>query len=288
MIIDSHCHAWEYWPYQEKNSHEPNQIPVPNPETWGNAEQLIYEMDNNNVAKATIVSAQIWHNPENNKYIARSVKQYSDRLYQFADIDSNWSSTYHTDGAADRLGEIKEKFNIIGFTHYLSSEDDGKWLFSEEGLNFFKVASDNKMIASIACSPKHQNSIRKVAERFPELPILCHHMSGINTDYIRKSDINNVLESSKMGNIYLKFSGYNYVIGGDRRWDFPYTDALWIFKEAYQSFGSQMVWGSDFPVVKFSSTYKQALETLNTYCDFISDNDKKKIFGENLYNLINQ
>ena len=88
MIIDSHCHAWEYWPYQEKNSHEPNQIPVPNPETWGNVEQLIYEMDNNNVAKATIVSAQIWHNLENNKYIARSVKQYSDRLYQFADIDS--------------------------------------------------------------------------------------------------------------------------------------------------------------------------------------------------------
>ena len=75
MIIDSHCHAWEYWPYQEKNSHEPNQIPVPNPETWGNVEQLIYEMDNNNVAKATIVSAQIWHNLENNKYIAQSVKR---------------------------------------------------------------------------------------------------------------------------------------------------------------------------------------------------------------------
>ena len=24
MIIDSHCHAWDYWPYQDKNNHEPN------------------------------------------------------------------------------------------------------------------------------------------------------------------------------------------------------------------------------------------------------------------------
>ena len=77
MIIDSHCHAWEYWPYQETNSHEPNQLPVPNPETWGNAEQLIYEMDNNKVDKATIVSAQILHNPNNNNYIANQVNKYN-------------------------------------------------------------------------------------------------------------------------------------------------------------------------------------------------------------------
>ena len=44
MIIDSHCHAWDYWPYQDKNNHEPNQIPVPNPHNWGNIDQLVYEM----------------------------------------------------------------------------------------------------------------------------------------------------------------------------------------------------------------------------------------------------
>ena len=67
MIIDSHCHSWKYWPYQDTNDHEPNQIPVPNPNSWGSLDQLIYEMDNNNIDYATIVSAQIWHNNENNK-----------------------------------------------------------------------------------------------------------------------------------------------------------------------------------------------------------------------------
>ena len=142
MIIDSHCHAWEYWPYQDRNDHEPNQLPVPNPETWGNVEQLIYEMGNNNIDKATIVSAQIWHNPENNKYIANSVNKYKDKLYQFADVDSNWSSTYQMEGAADRLDEISEKLDLVGFSHYIGS-DDGEWLFSEEGLKFFSESFDS-------------------------------------------------------------------------------------------------------------------------------------------------
>ena len=287
MIIDSHCHAWSYWPYQNTNSHEPSQLPVPNPETWGNVEQLIYEMDNNNVDKATIVSAQIWHNPDNNEYISKSVKKYKDRIYQFADFDSNWSKTYHSEGSSERLEKIIEKLDIIGFTHYLG-DDDGSWLYSEEGIKLFKIADKHGLIASIAGAPKHQKSIRKVAEIFPNLPILCHHMSGMNNSNTDLNNINDVLESSKYNNIFLKFSGYNYVIGADRRWDFPYSDALWIYKEAYQKFGSNMVWGSDFPVVKFSSTYKQALEVINKYCDFISEDDKKLILGNNLKKLLKE
>lgn len=63
MIIDSHCHAWEYWPYEP---------PVPDPESRGRIEQLINQMDLNGVQQATIVSAQIEHNPSNNDYIAES------------------------------------------------------------------------------------------------------------------------------------------------------------------------------------------------------------------------
>ena len=287
MIIDSHCHAWEYWPYQETNTHEPKQLPVPNPETWGNVEQLIYEMDNNNIDKATIVSAQIWHNPKNNEYISKCVDKYKDRIFQFADFESNWSDMYQSDGSSDRLEELINNSNIIGFTHYLG-DDDGSWLYSNEGIKLFEVADKNGLIASIAGAPKHQKSIRKVAERFPNLPILCHHMSGMNNLNTNLNNINDVLESSKYNNIFLKFSGYNYVIGSDRRWDFPYEDSMWIYKEAYQKFGSNMVLGSDFPVVKFSSTYKQVFEVINKYCDFISEDDKKLILGENLEKLLKE
>ena len=94
MIIDSHCHAWTYWPYNP---------PVPDPESRGRVEQLLNEMNLHGVDKAVIICAQIDHNPNNNEYIAQVAAQHSDRLYQFPDVDCAWSTTYHTPGAADRL-----------------------------------------------------------------------------------------------------------------------------------------------------------------------------------------
>ena len=286
LIIDSHCHSWKYWPYQQKNNHEPNQMPVPNPETWGNIDQLKYEMKINKIDYATIVSAQIWNNTDNNEYVNESIK-HQKKLFQFIDFDSYWSDTYQTNGALDRLEKIKMSKNLIGITQYLG-EDDGKWLVSTEGRKLFQAINEKKMIVSISCNPRHIKNIRKLAEIFPKMPILLHHMGGMKSSSMNKVENNEVLESSKFKNIFLKFSGYNYVLGEDRRWDFPYNDALWVYKEAYQKFGSNMVWGSDFPVVKFSSTYKQAFEVFNKYCDFMSENDKNLIQGNNLAKLIKE
>ena len=61
MIIDSHCHAWSYWPYLPEPAH---------PEQHGSIETLIHQMDQNGVDKATIVCAQIYRNKTNNDYIS--------------------------------------------------------------------------------------------------------------------------------------------------------------------------------------------------------------------------
>ena len=50
MIIDSHCHAWENWPYDPS---------VPDNLTRGSLDQLVYEMDRNDVDRAMIVCAEI-------------------------------------------------------------------------------------------------------------------------------------------------------------------------------------------------------------------------------------
>ena len=94
MIIDSHTHAWRRWPYQP---------PVPDPESRGIAEQLLWEMDRHGVDKAVLVCARIEHNPDNNDYVAECVRCYPERLVQFADVDCSWTKTYHIPGAASRL-----------------------------------------------------------------------------------------------------------------------------------------------------------------------------------------
>jgi predicted TIM-barrel fold metal-dependent hydrolase len=246
-------------------------------------------MDQNGVDRAVIVCACIDHNPDNNEYIAAEVRQRSDRLYQFADVDCSWWPTYHTPGAAERLAEAADTLPIVGFTHYLKDADDGSWLYSGDGLAFFKVAADRKLIASISCRPHHQSAIRKVAETFPTLPILIHHMGLVRFDpgSPPQAKIEDVLASAALPNIYVKISGFAYA--AELRWDFPYADTLWMVRVLYELFGPQrMCWGSDYPVVRQFMTYRQALEALRTHCRFIPPEEMEWILGKTLARLLEQ
>lgn len=279
MIIDSHCHAWTYWPYAE---------PVPDPETRGRIEQLLYEMDQNGVDRAVLVCARIDHNPGNNEYVAEHVRAQPERLYQFADVDSTWWPTYHTPGAAARLTEAADSLPLAGFTHYLSNDDDGSWLHSEEGLAFFRVADERNLIASISCRPHHHAALRRVAEAFPSLPILVHHLGMVDvTDPPPHHELREVLASARLPNIYLKFSGFYYMT--QTKWAFPFSDTMWVVAALYEHFGPyRMCWGSDYPVVRPNMTYRQAIEALRTHCTFISEADKGWILGKTLARLLEE
>ena len=275
MIIDSHCHAWAYWPYQP---------PVPDPESRGRMEQLLHEMDVNGVDQALLVCAGIDHNPDYNAYVAEEIARAPGRVHQIADIDCVWSETYHTPGAADRLRRLLERFPIAGFTHYLRADDDGAWLHSDEGLAFFTVAAEHKLIASLSCHPHQQPAIRQVAERFPSVPILIHHLGHPKTG--DADQLNQILASAKHDNIYIKVSGYYYGTAGER-WDFPYRDMLDIVRAEYEHYGPhRMCWGSDYPVVRRAMTYRQALEVFRTYCDFVPETEKAWILGGTLEGLL--
>ena len=276
MIIDSHCHAWTRWPYEP---------PVPDDAHRGRVEQLLHEMDVNGVDQAMIVCAQIEHNPENNAYIADMVQQYPDRLHQVADVDCSWSPTYHQPGAADRLMAAVDQWPIKGFTHYLKGDDDG-WFDSDEGIAFFKVAEREKLIASIAGGPQHQAALRRVAERFPSVPIVCHHLAGAKaTEEPPHTHLKEILASAQLPNIYIKLSGFAYC--SHVNWDYPYSDTHWIVRTLYEHFGPyRMCWGSDYPVVRQFMTYRHALEAFRTHCTFVPEADQAWILGKTLGQLL--
>ncbi len=280
MIIDSHCHAWQRWPYLPE---------VPFPEAHGAVDQLINQMDLCGVDQATITTAAIWNNRDNNDYIAAAVRRWPTRLHQWADVDSFWSGTYHTPGAAMRLEQAASKWPMKGFTQYLAGEDDGSWFLSQDGLDFWRAASELKLIASLACKPAHQRVLRKVAERFPDVPILLHHMGGMSAqEPAPHKDVSSVLESARLPNIYLKLSGFAYLNGPVRTWEYPYVDTMWVYKAAFEKFGTRMCWGSDFPPVLFYMTYRQSLEAFRIHCGFIPDEAKREIAGGTLKRLLDR
>jgi len=279
MIIDSHTHAWQRWPY------EPS---VPDFESRGRVEQLLWEMDRHGVGKAVLVCANIEHNLDNNDYVAECVARYPDRLVQFADVDCMWSPSYHTPGAAERLCEAAERYALKGFTHYV--KDDTEWFDSAEGRRFFQVAADLGLIASLALSPRWQPALRRLARRYPSVPFLCHHMAGAQVG--QEEELQEIVKSAQVPNIYIKLSGFHYVsrVG----WDYPCADAHPIVRTLYESYGpTRLCWGSDYPVVRFYMTYQQALEALcraltafRRHCTFVPEEDKALILGGNLERLL--
>lgn len=277
MIIDSHCHAWQTWPYQP---------PVPDPESRGRIEQLLYEMDACGVDRAAIVCANIDHNPDNNGYIAEEVRKRPDRFYQIADVDSFWSSTYHTPGAAQRLAEAAERWPLAGFTHYLDADDDGAWLAAPQGMEFFAVAAEQRLVASVFARPHQLGYLRQVAEAHPTVPILLHHLGFISPDDpAPQSSLAEILRCAESPAIYVKVSGFYY--SAKRKVDYPYLETHWIVRSLHSHFGPRrLCWGSDYPVVRPYMTYQQALDAVRQHCSFIPPADLPWIMGDNLHTLL--
>ena len=80
-------------------------------------------------------------------------------------------------------------------------------------------------------------------------------------------------------------SGFAYA--APIKWDFPYTEVQPIVRAEYEHFGPRrMCWGSDYPVVRFFMTYRQALEAFRAHCTFVPEADQSWILGGTLRQLL--
>lgn len=278
MIVDSHCHAWRYWPYEP---------PVPDPNSRPVVEQLLFEMDQCGVDEAVLVAARIEHNPDDNDYVADCVRRFPERLYQFADVDCMWTPMYHTPGAADRLGEAVRTYNLRGFTHYVDEEDDGAWFFSDDGQAFLQMAANLNQIVSVHLPVRLQPVLRRLAEQFSDTPFVCHHMAYPVTDQGPEgAALKEIVASAVRPNIHIKLSGFHY--SAPVGWEYPHVASRYIVRALYEHFGPERLhWGSDYPVVRWAMTYRQALEVIRTHCaDIIPTADMDRVLGSSLHDLL--
>lgn len=283
MIVDVHCHAWRRWPYDRS---------VPDPESRGSVDALLYEMDTHGVDHAAIVCARIgggrggkgFANEDNNEYVLAAAARHPDRLTAWIDVDCVWRPDHHTPGAAERLSEALERTGAGGFTHYVSASNDG-WLRSDDAAAFFAVAARSGVVASLAFGPEWLDDLATVATTNPDLPILLHHMSQPSAGPRREADIQALLRLAAVPSVGVKVSGFNYnsVSPGE----YPYPDSVELFRTILAGFGSdRLYWGSDFPASRDLLTYQQALEVVRTHCAFAGDAALASILGGNAERLL--
>jgi predicted TIM-barrel fold metal-dependent hydrolase len=276
VILDCHCHAWRRWPYSPL---------APDEDARGTVEQLIYEMDMHGVDLATVVCATIENNPDNLDYVSFACSRYPGRLVMVADHDCQWSLDYHRPGSAKRLYELAERYEIVGFTHYLLEENDG-WLRTDEADAVFAVATERRLIVNLAAQPAWHADVREIARRHPGVTVLLHTLGGIRADEgLDSPELAELLASADVPNIYVKVAGLHYCT--DRGWNHPWPDVLSALERIHAAFGpTRLCWGSDFPASKRFTTYRQSLEAVRSHCPFLGDADLRLILGENLRGLL--
>lgn len=257
MIIDAHCHVWERWPYIP---------PVPDTDSRARAEQLLFEMDQNGVETAVLIAAAIGDNANANDYVAQVAAAHPGRFVPFADIDSRWTAHYRSDGAAERLGAAAERYRLVGFTHYLAEDDDGQWLTSTEGRRFLAEAQSRRLIASLSVMPSQVPVVAAMAEAYPKLDILLHHLAFLGPRSSATPDaLRLVVEAARHPNLHVKISGFGNVASPDM--DYPYAPLVPIVRALHEHYGPwRLLWGSDWPVSRKCMIYKQTLDMVRRHC----------------------
>ena len=72
-----------------------------------------------------------------------------------------------------------------------------------------------------------------------------------------------------------------------RRWDYPMPQILPTMEKMYRRIGPEkLIWGTDIPVSLLWWTYRQNLDFLRSYCDFIPQSDMDLILGGNMARIM--
>ena len=85
-------------------------------------------------------------------------------------------------------------------------------------------------------------------------------------------------------NIFLELC-YPITWGG--RIDYPYESVQLLIRDLRNRYGaSKLVWGSDMPNVERFCTYRQSIDYIRNYCEFLSVEEKDRILGRNVLDFL--
>lgn len=277
MIVDSHCHVWERWPYDP---------PVPDAHSRARAEQLLFEMDRCGVEHAVIICAAIGDNPRNTDYAFEAALRHPGRFTVFPDLECRWMPEFRAPGAAERLSSALERWDFVGFTLYPPVDDDCCWFVEPEGQAFFALAAGHRLMASLSVLPHQIPIVARVARRFPELTILCHHYAHLGVRTAGNGGLAALIAAAEHPNIVIKVSGAGNVAGPED--EYPYARLGWIFESLRHAFGhNRLVWGSDYPVSRRHMTYAQTLALVARHAA-LTESERKAVLGQTMRDLLNR
>ena len=258
-------------------------------------DSLIGEMD-----YAGVDMALLHTNPmlgRSSAYQAECVRRFPGRIVSMAPVDE-WRIRDDTDAVIRELGDSITKhglhaikFNADGYKVSAEPWDDGYYRpFWEAATSlgapiFFSLSTGpeaRSWDATTQARDGYANELRilmRWMERYPDTIVSITHgfpyRSFIEGDRIVLPDA-----------VYQPFQNPNLSIEvcfpvriGDL-WDFPYREVIPTFQSMVERIGAdRLMWGTDMPFQNRHCTYRQSIDHIVKYCDFLSQEEMDLIMG---------
>ncbi len=262
------------------------------------AESLVAEMDYAGVEMSLIHRAP--YLVAGNDFVADCVKRFPDRLQGLAYVEE-WLVQSETDASIKKLDRainelglhgiqwLPVNLRIYGQTGSWDSEAFRPFWDTVASMNipvFFSLGST--ALPNIDGYLEGLRTIQRWMERYPDVTVVMTHGFAWRT-FMKPDRIEipeEVFENTPLDNpnLYVQLL-FAVLCGG--QYDYPMPQMRSTLEDLVGRIGAdRLIWGTDIPMVMRHYTYRQSLDSIRLYCDFLGDEQKAQILGDNMVRLM--
>jgi predicted TIM-barrel fold metal-dependent hydrolase len=246
LAIDAHAHLGAYFNFY-----------IPRPD----AASMVEVMDRIGMARACISSipacgADI---PLGNEMTSAAVRAYPDRFIGYASVNPHYPERSQTELARsfDELGLLLIKVHPSIMQYPITGSGyEPTWRFASERKT---VVLSHTWSGGAICAPKQFESL---AKEYPDVTFLLGHSGGSPAGYVEA-----IAAAQKYPNIYLDICR-------------SVMSPVWVERLVNEVGADRVLWGTDFPFI--DPVYLVG----RLACTTLSDEDKRKVFGQSAQALL--
>jgi predicted TIM-barrel fold metal-dependent hydrolase len=263
MIVDTHVHVWSQdaarYPWQPTLAH------VPIPTYPAPVEGLLADMDGAGVSHAVLVQPSVYG--WDNRYLRDCLERWPDRFVGVCLVDPD---------SADPRGDLGRwcgERGCQGVRLNIIRQADPGWLAAPRQDAFWRAVEELGLSVSMHMDLGHAPLVARLAARHPSTTFMIDYLGA--AVHCEPEPGGHLDRLAAQPNIVFKL----LATGEDSRQPYPFADLVPFYRAVWQRFGARrMVFGSDYPGVRFACSYAQAVDWPR-HLDFLSEADRRQILG---------